>query len=282
MLFFWALFQLSIRRMSRQREFRADRISVETTSSADAARALLKVAAYSSYRARIENALFSENSRQEQLGIAGRIAAGFTSYASSPTLGQDLSTGNFPHPFDTHPPLTARLTAVRTPILPTGYARVLLDPVKASWVADIRDAERLEQSMWKSYEDRFSAAHEESLAWRYRPDTLEERAIVEKHFPQQTASTKKSDATLTIDFQQISFSEWGGPVAYSDVKSWGTRESFGRVMLTLKLNDGRKKVEFNINRFADGKEIVACFQRYYARHVTVMQNESGGTDASAA
>ena len=75
---------------------------------------------------------------------------------------------------------------------------MLLTAVQESWLADIADAEQIEQKMWKAYEDRFSAAHEESLAWRYRPDTREERVIVEKYFPSQKRVTKKSDATLVI------------------------------------------------------------------------------------
>ncbi|HEX5109625.1 MAG TPA: M48 family metallopeptidase [Vicinamibacterales bacterium] len=283
MLFFWALFQLSISRMSRLREFRADRIAADRTSPADMARALLKVVAYSSYRSRIERELFSENSRQEQLGIAGRVSAGFASYVSSATLGQDLGQTAFPHPFDSHPSLSARASALGAQIPEGDYGRVLLTAVQESWLADIADAEQIEQKMWKAYEDRFSAAHEESLAWRYRPDTREERVIVEKYFPSQKRVTKKSDATLVIDFEQISFSDWEAPVPYGEIKSCETRESFGRYMLTLKLHTARSKVEFNTGRFGDRNEVVACFQRYYARHLTMVEHHAArGSDATAA
>jgi Zn-dependent protease with chaperone function len=281
MLFFWALFQLSISRMSRLREFRADRIAADTTSPADMARALLKVVAYSSYRSRIERELFSENAKQTELGIAGRVSAGFASYVSSPSLGKDLGEASFPHPFDSHPSLGARASALGADIPEGDYGRVLLAPVQASWLADITDAEQIEQRMWTAYEGRFSAAHEESLAWRYRPDTREERAIVEKHFPSQKRVTKKGDATLVIDFEQISFSDWDAPVSYDQIKSCEMRESFGRHLLTLKLTTSRKKVEFNVGRFADRNEVVACFQRYYARHVTMVQYKAGKSDAAA-
>ena len=158
---------------------------------------------------------------------------------------------------------------------------MLLHPVQESWLADITDAEQIEQRMWQAYEDRFSAAHEESLAWRYRPDSREERAIVEKYFPSQKRVTKKGDATLVIDFEQISFSDWDAPVSYDQIKSCEMRESFGRHMLTLKLNTARRKAEFNVGRFADRSEVTACFQRYYARHVTMVQDRADGSDAAA-
>jgi Zn-dependent protease with chaperone function len=282
MLFFRALFQLSISRMSRLREFRADRIAMETTSAADMARALLKVVAYSSYRGRIEQQLFSENARQQELGIAGRVSAGFASYAASPNLAQDLTDASFPHPFDSHPPLAARLNAISTPILPSAYTPVLREPVKESWLADIADAEQIEQAMWTAYEERFSAAHEESLAWRFSGGTREERAVVEKHFPSQKRVTKKTDATLVIDYEQLSFSDWDAPVTYAEIAKCSVDESWGRKVLTLKLTGPRKKVSINVNRFADANEVVACFQRYYTRHLSAVQHLTGGTDANAA
>ncbi len=145
MLFFWGLFQLSINRMSRQREFRADQIAANATSPAHMGRALLKVVAYTSYRARIEEALFSENARQENLGIAARVSAGFASYVASPHLLGDVGARLFPHPFDSHPPLTARLAAIKASIIPSHYPRLLVQPVVASWLTDIDDAEGIEQ-----------------------------------------------------------------------------------------------------------------------------------------
>ena len=282
MLFFWALFQLSINRMSRLREFRADRIAADATSPAHMGRALIKVSAYSSYRNRIEQALFSENARQENLDIAGRVSAGFASYVASPNLLGDLGGVSFPHPFDSHPPLNARLAAVRAPIVPSHYPRLLTSPVADTWLNDIDDAAGMEQQLWQAYEDRFAAAHEESLAWRYVPETDEERALVIKYFPPDTRATKKQDATLLIDFERVCFSEWESSVGYGDIDSCEMRESLGRKFLTLKLTNGRPKVEIPLHRFADADGVVNTFQRYYARHVTMTQHRaSGGADAAA-
>jgi hypothetical protein len=61
------------------------------------------------------------------------------------------------------------------------------------------------------------------------------------------------------------------------------RESLGRKFLTLKLTNGRPKVEIPLHRFAEADGVVNTFQRYYARHMTVMQHRAtGGDEASAA
>jgi hypothetical protein len=266
MLFFWALFQLSINRMSRQREFRADRLAAEATSPLHMGRALLKVVAYTTYRQRIEHELFSRDAQQETIGIAARVSQGFASYVGSSNLLGDIGAASFPHPFDSHPPLDARLAAVRAPIVPSHYPKLLLQPVAASWLHEIEGADAIEQQMWSAYENRFAAAHEESLAWRYQPQNDEERAIVEKYFPLNERMTKKMDATLEITFGGVHFSEWDGPVAYGEIESCAIRESFGRKFLTLKRGKGEKKVEIPLGRFSDADQLVNDFQRYYARH----------------
>jgi Zn-dependent protease with chaperone function len=282
MLLFWALFQMSISRMSRQREFRADAVAAGATSPAAMGRALVKVMAYSSYRSRIEQALFSQDAQQEHVGIAGRVSAGFASYVASPNLLGDLQGTSFPHPFDSHPGLDARLAAIRAPLVPSHYPRMLTAPVSASWLADIEGSAEIEARMWQAYEERFSAAHEESLAWRLTPTGDEERAIVEKHFPAQTLSTKKSDATLDVDFARVSFSEWEAPVSYSAVTAWNARESWGRKILTLTLNTpARKKAEIPLHRFADADGVVALVHRYASRHAVMTQYQAEQSRRSA-
>ena len=114
------------------------------------------------------------------------------------------------------------------------------------------------------------------------PETDEERALVIKYFPPDTRATKKQDATLLIDFERVCFSEWESSVGYGDIDSCEMRESLGRKFLTLKLTNGRPKVEIPLHRFADADGVVNTFQRYYARHVTMTQHRaSGGADAAA-
>jgi len=154
-------------------------------------------------------------------------------------------------------------------------------PVRSSWLSDIDGADDLEQQMWKAYEDRFSAAHEESLAWRYAPATDEERQIVEKYFPPVRVATKKADASFEIDFARVRFSEWHGAIGYGDIKDCGIRESLGRKFLALKLQSGGKNPEVPLQRFANADQVVTLFQRYYTRH-TFMTQQQASTDDSAA
>ena len=281
MLIFWTLFQLSINRMSRQREFRADAIAAGATSAKDMGLALIKSMAYSNYRARIEEELFTKNVRQEELGITARVAAGFTAYATSSSLYGDLSGTRFPHPFDSHPPLDARLAAVRAPLVPSHYAKLLTAPVRSSWLHDIDGADDLERQMWKTYEDRFSAAHEETLAWRYAPATDEEKQLVEKYFPSVRVATKKADAWFEVDFARVRFSEWQGAVDYGDIKDCGIRDSLGRKFLAITLLNGGKNPEIPLQRFANADEIVELFQRYHARHTFMVQQQAPAGDSAA-
>jgi Zn-dependent protease with chaperone function len=283
MRLFWVLFQLSLSRMSRQREYRADALSAKITSPAHAGRALLKVVAYASYRRQVEQALFAQNEQHQELGIAGRVATGFGSYATSSRLIGDLSSASYPHPLDDHPRLEARLAAVRAPIVPSHYARMLTEAVSHSWLDDIDGATDIERQMWTAYEQRFADAHEEALAWRYLPASDAERAHVEKFFPAWEVATKKSDATLHGDIETIRFSEWpAGRIAYGDIKECKVRESLGRKFLTIKVNTPAAKVEIPLHRFANQPELLNVFERYLARHQMAVAHQQKSQDSSAA
>jgi Zn-dependent protease with chaperone function len=74
MLFFWSLYQWSLNKLSRAREFRADGIAAGATSPADLAGALLKIEAYSSYRAKVEDEMFGVDRIQESMKISDQVA----------------------------------------------------------------------------------------------------------------------------------------------------------------------------------------------------------------
>src|SRR5262249_11233445 len=80
MLCFRALYQLSLSKQSRQREFRADRIAAETTSPRDVASALLRIVAYSKYRNDVEQDLFKQERVLETANVCERIEQGFRQY----------------------------------------------------------------------------------------------------------------------------------------------------------------------------------------------------------
>jgi Zn-dependent protease with chaperone function len=271
MLFFWSLFQLSLSRLSRQREHRADGIAASTTSPLSVGRALVKVSAYSSYRGRIEKALFSENRQLDQLGISSRVSSGFASYVSSPALRDDLSGAAFPHPFDTHPLLAARLQSVAAPITPADYDRLLAEPIAEPWTVAIEGATQLEERLWAAYEKQFAEAHERSLPYRYLPSTPEERAVVEKYFPSVQVETKQRDASIAFTCEQLYYSAWAAPVRYVDITKAAVDSGVtGRKYLALTHGPGGAKEKIPLVDF-DEASVLERFNRYYGRYKAAQQ-----------
>jgi Zn-dependent protease with chaperone function len=179
MLAYRALFELSLGRSRRASELAADRLAASVTSSRDIARSLVKVGAYASFRERVEADLFSRSEQQQTVAIAERVAHGFVEYASSETVHGDLHGTVTPHPFDSHPPLAARLENVGVALAPTDVVQLLLEPTHDSWVSTIQDAEAIEARLWGEYEQRFAEAHDLALAYRYVPNNEAERQHVE-------------------------------------------------------------------------------------------------------
>ncbi|HEV8543517.1 MAG TPA: M48 family metallopeptidase, partial [Verrucomicrobiae bacterium] len=83
MLFFWNLYQLSLNKLRRQREFRADRIGAELTSSRDMSQALVKITAYCRYRHQVQLNLFEKDECVEAMDVFQRIEKGFPSFMSA-------------------------------------------------------------------------------------------------------------------------------------------------------------------------------------------------------
>lgn len=282
MLLYWALFQLSLGRSSREREFRADRIASEATSPDDIARSLVKVAAYSSYRGRVEESLFETNEVQADLDIAGRVALGFSSYASSPKLHEDVVAKDFPHPFDTHPPLEARIQAVGAQLSADQFQTVLSEAVDGSWVSAIGVAERIEHHLWSVYETRFTQAHESSLAHRYRPANDSERAVVEKYFaPVEIRGVQ--DGPLLITYRGLELRGSEVFVEFGQIKNSSINDRLFKKYLDLKLHPGApvRKISYCISQMEyDCDAFLALFNRYYGRHLIMENHQSAQVQSS--
>ncbi|MBC7171203.1 MAG: M48 family metalloprotease, partial [Polyangiaceae bacterium] len=87
---YFAIFELAVASHRRARELEADAVAAGATSPLDIARSLLKIGAYSSYRARVEDALFEKDSVHADLGITRRVALGFADYARTEKLQFDM------------------------------------------------------------------------------------------------------------------------------------------------------------------------------------------------
>ena len=82
-----------------------------------------------------------------------------------------------------NPPLAERMQNVGHTVGEQDYSAIVTRAPEATWIPDIPTADSIEQRLWGVYEQQFAAAHEQQLAYRYRPATDEERALVLKYFP---------------------------------------------------------------------------------------------------
>ena len=137
---FRSLFQISLGKLSREREFRADKIASETASPPDIANALLKIAAYGEYRGKVEHDLFDTEKALETLNISQRVSHGFKEFACSFVKGGKVNEAKTAHPFDSHPPFEERVAAVQVKLSNEDMLNVLQAEPDARWYRNIKQA----------------------------------------------------------------------------------------------------------------------------------------------
>jgi len=283
MLAYRGLFELSLGRSRRASELAADRLSAGITSGRDIARSLVKVGAYASFRDRVESRLFEGNEQHQSVAIAQRVALGFAEYAGSEAVHGDLHGSVTPHPFDSHPPLAARLENVGEVLEPDDVVRVLLEPTTSSWASAILEAEAIEARLWGAYEARFAEAHDVMLAYRYVPSTEEERRHVEKHFPPLSFEGKEAGVEVRLDFAQVSCTEWEEPVLLAQVKSASAAERMFKKYLDLQLKDSgmfKGKRSICLSKLKDGDGMLRAFGQYLGRHRTMEEHQTRAKQAA--
>ena len=266
---FRVLFELSLGKHSRQREFRADRIAVEQTSPRDLASALLRIAAYSRYRGKVEQEIFKQEFVLESADVQDQIEQGFHAYEqeflSSPDLGELETT----HPFDSHPPLSQRLEAVGVSLQEGEVEPLLAAAGDGRWFAFIAEAEAREHKQWSVFEDRFREFHEQSLAYRFLPETDEEREIVERAFPNVSFDSKKG--RIEMDYQSVRCAQWDDAVLWSEITGCTLDEG------VLKIAGERPesfKREIRLNWFStpeQRQEMLNAIEAYYTRYLSASQ-----------
>ncbi|WNG50367.1 M48 family metalloprotease [Archangium minus] len=284
MVAYRAVFELSLGRSRRASELAADRLAASITSGQDIARSLVKVGAYASFRDRVEADLFAQSEQQQSVAIAQRVALGFAEYAGSEAVHGDLHGAVTPHPFDSHPPLAARLENVGQTLTPTDVVQVLLEPPTSSWVSAILEAEAIEARLWGAYEARFAAAHDLALAYRYVPSNEAERQHVEKHFPPLTFEGKEAGLEVHLDFAQVSYTEWEEPVRFEQVKSASTAERLFKKYLDLELQGGgvfKGKRSICLSKLRDADGLLSAFGNYLGRHKTMEEHRASSRQAAA-
>ncbi len=271
-LLFRVLLQFSLGAIHRQRELRADRLAAEETSDADVARALLRSVAYSAYRRNVEDDLFSAETAHADLDISQRIEDGFHTFALAFAEKHNLGKATTAHPFDLHPPLEQRLSSLGFQATVDSLKALFADTPDRIWYKKISSAETLERSLWSLYEERFRQSHESVLALHYLPKTEEERAIVEKHYPQIVLATCNS-WIVVIDCEKIGFQGWDKPLYYREIERITAETEMGRPRLNFLLKRGRRPAyQLPLSKkAADQQQLFAVLRHYHGRYVAAVE-----------
>ncbi len=273
------IFEMALQKSSREREFAADKIAAGLTSPQAIARSLVKVAAYSSYRNEVEGKLFDHNERHSgSLGIAQRVALGLSEFSQSNEFVEMMRASNVPHPFDSHPPLPERMRSVNFELQEHEFADVVASKPSTTWADAIESADAIEARLWQAFEQYFSQAHEETLAYRYEPSTDEERDLVLRYFPPVPFALKKNQV-FEINYAGLELPDDKGAVSWDNVKDLKYEDAtMGADKLTIThpekgmLGDKTTKVSLSI----DSKErdrLKATLGQYWHRH-QVMRAQS--------
>lgn len=266
---FRALFELSLGRVSREREFRADRIAVETTSSRDFAGALLRIAAYSKYRHTVEQDLLWQEQAFETANVSERIEQGFHDYSAQFASSPDIENLETSHPFDSHPSLSQRFDAMNLRLRSEDTRSLLATPGDGRWYRDIQNATQMERQQWNDFEEQFRRSHEESLPYRFLPETVEERMVVVKVFPKLTFEGKKR--SLAIDFEKIEYSNWTEPILYREITKFFHHDAQG-VLKIYYVRTTKRTQNIRIKLFGRSQqEIIDAINRYYARYQSAVE-----------
>lgn len=272
MLCFRALFQLSLSKLSREREYRADAIAAQITSPHDFASALLRIAAYSKFRTSVEKDLFTQEQTLVTADVSQRIARGFgefaTAFSSDPAAGLSETS----HPFDSHPPVEQRFQALGVQLEADDIRARLKASGDGRWYYHIPSAEALENAQWEEFEEQFREFHEKTLAYRFLPSNPDEQAVVEKYFP--VTKIEGKDGVVEFDFTKLQHAKWPDPLPFSEIS--GCELSDGNVLTIHFTRAGKQKRTINMSKFAkpDQATILHEYQRYHGRHLAAIEYQN--------
>jgi len=266
------IFAFALARDSREREYKADRVSAGLTAPAAIVQSLIKISAYASYRNDVEQKLFEQNRQHDgALGIAGFVAAGLPPYANSEAFIETMKTADVPHPYDTHPPLLERMRNVNHHVPESAYGAIVATAPGASWADDIETAAAIEHRLWSDYEQRFVQNHELSLAYRYEPATEEEHAVVLRHFPPVKFALKNGESIEVSHAGLHQSVDGGSTVGWDEVKDLTYQDNtFGDILVVTHHDKGMlgaRTTKVKVAGLGKQKEdFKAAVGRYWQRH----------------
>ncbi|GGC63003.1 M48 family metallopeptidase [Undibacterium terreum] len=273
------IFEIALKRDSREREFLADKIAAKVISGKAIVQSLIKIAAYARYRSQIEQNLFEQNQKHGgSLGIAGYVASGLVPYATSPDFVDEMKNARVPHPFDSHPLLEERMRNVAHAVPEQEYGAVVTSAPGTTWADAILTAPEIEQRLWTAYEAQFAAAHEHSLAYRYEPANDEELAIVLKYFPTIAFDLKK-DQQIIISYAGIT-APGQNEIPWDSVNKTKYEDGIGGDVLTIEHPEkgffGAKTTKIKLPGLGKQKEnFKAAFGHYWQRHQVMRRGQAG-------
>lgn len=262
---FWKLYELSINRLSRDREFRADRLGAELTSPEAAKRALIKTTSYCDFRAETELAIVRREEVDEGLNLALKLEQGFPAALAAFATNTKSIDERVPHPFDSHPTLSNRLERLGFEPRAALQDEALQQPAGDSWYHAITTAPAVEDRLWTQQQEAIQSFHQEDLLWRMLGTTEEQIAALSKRFPRVVLAGKKGGQAV-IDFDRIELAGWGAPLFYRDISHAEVKESWGRRLLVLT-HQGRK-TSINLKHYPGPPLLLDVFGHYYGRHKT--------------
>jgi Zn-dependent protease with chaperone function len=273
------IFEMALQKSSREREFAADTIAAGLTSPQAISHSLVKVAAYASYRNEVEGKLFEQDQRHSgSLGIAQRVAMGLNEFSQSNEFMETMRQGNVPHPFDSHPPMPERMRNVGYELAEQDFARVVCTVPTITWVDSIAGADVIEARQWQAFEQNFSQVHEETLAYRYEPNTDEERELVLRYFPPVQFAMKK-DQVFEVNYAGLLSPDQSELMSWDRVKNLTYDDAtIGADKLTIEHPEkgliGSKTTKLSIPiASSDRDRLKATIGQYWHRHQVMRSQE---------
>jgi len=227
------IFEFALKRDSRAREFLADHVAATLVSAQGLVRSLIKISGYARYRDVIEEKLFAKEDRHEsQLKIADRIATGLAPYAASAQFLDEMRESSIPHPFDSHPALRERMRNVGFEVDEQDYSHIVTRPANTTWIPDVPNADNIEQALWALYENRFTSAHEEKLAYFFLPANASEEEIVLKYFPPLEFGLR-GGKRITISYKGLLLPKDNELLSWDNVTNMKYEDAFGSDILQI-------------------------------------------------
>jgi Zn-dependent protease with chaperone function len=268
--FFWKLYQFSFGKMSRAREFRADRIGAETSSPAALAGSLVRLTAYCEYRSKTEEDIMLREGTASRPEIALRLEQGFPIFLSGFAKNPKSALSEISHPFDTHPQLRDRIQALGFTMAGICADSTLQAQVLRSWCDSISDAASIEERMWSQQEQLMMNVREINRSMSIIPESEEDLQLLVKHFPEKTF-TNAEGKIATLDHISVKLQDWQEAVQFDQIVIMELEDIMGKKMLHSTYRPDNSK-ETKTHKFRpevflfQNENLLDAFNFYYSRH----------------